>query len=91
MPKARKGLASFDDPEERKRIARLGGLAAHAKKTAHRFTPEEVKRGGEKGGAVNRAVPGRMKQVAQAKRKANTQGELNHDRTDEESRSEQDQ
>ena len=31
-------------------IASKGGKAAHAKGTAHKFTPEEAKRAGRKGG-----------------------------------------
>lgn len=31
-------------------ISRLGGLAAHAKGTAHKFTPAEAREAGRKGG-----------------------------------------
>ena len=40
-------------PEKQKRIASLGGKAAHAKGTAHEFTPEEARIAGRKGGLVS--------------------------------------
>jgi general stress protein YciG len=36
--------------EQRRAIASLGGKAAHAKGTAHEFTPEEAKAAGKRGG-----------------------------------------
>lgn len=47
--KKKKGFAVMD-PEEQREIARLGGRAAHAKKTAHRFTVEEARAAGRVGG-----------------------------------------
>lgn len=44
-----RGFASMD-PNKQKQIASKGGRAAHAKGTAHEFTPEEAKRAGRKGG-----------------------------------------
>lgn len=38
------------DPAKQREIARKGGKAAHAKGTAHRFTPEEARAAGIKGG-----------------------------------------
>lgn len=38
------------DPERRKEIARRGGRSAHEKGTAHKFTPDEAKVAGRKGG-----------------------------------------
>src|SRR2546428_12138471 len=50
----RRGFASMDDDKQR-RIASLGGRAAHEKGTAHEFTPEEARAAGRKGGeAVSR-------------------------------------
>jgi uncharacterized protein len=47
--KKRRGFAGM--PAEKQRtIASKGGKAAHAKGTAHKFTPEEAKRAGRKGG-----------------------------------------
>ena len=50
MPKSKgRGFASMD-PVKQRNIASKGGWAAHAKGTAHEFTPEEAKRAGRKGG-----------------------------------------
>lgn len=47
--KKRRGFAGM--PREKQiAIASKGGKAAHAKGTAHKFTPEEAKRAGRKGG-----------------------------------------
>jgi general stress protein YciG len=40
------------DPDKQKSIASKGGKAAHAKGTAHEFTPEEAREAGRKGGMV---------------------------------------
>lgn len=40
------------DREKQRAIASKGGKAAHAKGTAHEFTPEEARRAGRKGGEV---------------------------------------
>ncbi len=56
MPKAsdRRGLASASE-ETRKRVASLGGKAAHASGNAHEFDSEEARNAGRKGGeAVSR-------------------------------------
>jgi hypothetical protein len=45
----RLGFAGMS-PERRRRIAALGGKAAHAKGVAHEFTPEEAAAAGAKGG-----------------------------------------
>ncbi|WP_394829629.1 KGG domain-containing protein [Pendulispora albinea] len=44
-----RGFASMDEEKQRK-IASQGGHAAHAKGTAHEFTPEEAREAGRKGG-----------------------------------------
>lgn len=49
MAQSRRGFASMD-PEKRREIARKGGRAAHAKGTAHEFTPEEARAAGRAGG-----------------------------------------
>jgi general stress protein YciG len=46
---ARRGFASLNS-EERKLISSKGGHAAHKKGTAHKFSPEEAKLAGRKGG-----------------------------------------
>jgi general stress protein YciG len=48
---SRRGFASMD-PDKQKVIASKGGRAAHAKGTAHEFTPEEAREAGRKGGMV---------------------------------------
>jgi general stress protein YciG len=47
--RSRRGFASMD-PEKRKAIASMGGKTAHQKGTAHRFTNEEARDAGQKGG-----------------------------------------
>lgn len=62
----------MSDTQQRK-IASMGGRAAHEKGTAHEFTPEEARAAGRKGGvAVSRdrahmAVIGRKGGVAVSK------------------------
>lgn len=49
-----RGFANMT-PEQRRETSRMGGKAAHAKGTAHKWTPEEAKIAGSKGGkAVHR-------------------------------------
>lgn len=50
---SRRGFASMDKAKQRL-IAQKGGRAAHAKGTAHRFTSEEARLAGEKGGRRSR-------------------------------------
>jgi hypothetical protein len=47
--KSNRGFASMDSERQRE-IASLGGKAAHAKGTAHKFTSEEARIAGRKGG-----------------------------------------
>lgn len=47
--KRRRGFAAMD-VEKQKMIASKGGKAAHAKGTAHEFTPDEARAAGRKGG-----------------------------------------
>lgn len=49
--KSRRGFASLD-PDRVREIARAGGRAAHAKGRAHRFTTDEARAAGKKGGLV---------------------------------------
>ena len=53
--KARRGFAAMS-PEKQKEIASLGGKAAHAKGTAHEFSPEEAREAGRKGGQAAQRV-----------------------------------
>jgi uncharacterized protein len=47
-------------PERQREIASKGGRAAHAKGTAHEWTPEEARSAGRKGGQVSRGGRGRL-------------------------------
>jgi uncharacterized protein len=49
--KSKKGFASMSR-EEVRRIASLGGIAAHVKGTAHQFTVAEAREAGKKGGVI---------------------------------------
>lgn len=49
MTTKKRGFASMD-PAKQREIASKGGKAAHAKGTAHEFTPEEAREAGRKGG-----------------------------------------
>jgi len=68
VTKAKRGLALVD-PEKRREIARKGGLATSASGNGRRFTPEEAKVAGAKGGRINANVPGRMRDIARKPRK----------------------
>src|SRR5512135_791831 len=51
---SKRGFASMD-ADRKRAIASKGGRAAHAKGTAHEFTPDEAREAGRKGGqAVSR-------------------------------------
>lgn len=56
-PKPR-GLAAVD-PERRRAIARLGGIAVQARGTGYRWTPAQAALAGKKGGKVSRRRPAR--------------------------------
>lgn len=47
--KRRQGLAAID-PLRQREIASMGGIAAHKSGKAHKFTSEEAKAAGRKGG-----------------------------------------
>lgn len=48
-----RGFASLP-PERRRELASQGGKTAHAKGTAHKWTSEEARAAGEKGGRISR-------------------------------------
>jgi general stress protein YciG len=52
--KSLRGFAAMDQ-EKQRAIASKGGKAAHAKGTAHEFTPEEARAAGRKGGQAAHA------------------------------------
>ena len=68
--KQRRGFGAMDRTKVRE-IARMGGAAAHRKGTAHRFTHEEAKQAGSKGGKAphrtrggkRKILPGGMRDV----------------------------
>lgn len=49
--KGKQGFGSMPE-EKQKAIASLGGKAAHAKGTAHKWTSEEARAAGKKGGEI---------------------------------------
>lgn len=63
--KSNRGFAGMD-PAKQREIARKGGQAAHAKGTAHVFTPEEARKAGQKGGE---AVSANREHMAEIGRK----------------------
>ncbi len=58
-PRSRRGFAAMN-PDEVRRLASLGGKAAHLQGTAHEFTSEEARAAGRKGGLAAHA-PREMK------------------------------
>ena len=59
--KQHRGFAAMD-PEEQKAIARKGGVAAHAKGTAHEWSSEKAREAGRKG-AIERNRRWKMKKL----------------------------
>jgi general stress protein YciG len=57
--KGPRGFAALT-PEQRREIASMGGKAAHAQGRGHRFTSEEARAAGRKGGQAAAAIPGNM-------------------------------
>ena len=51
--KARRGFAAMS-PETQRRIASAGGKASHASGRGHRFSADEAREAGRKGGQVGR-------------------------------------
>lgn len=73
----RRGFAAMD-AAKRREISRKGGRAAHEKGTAHRFTPDEARAAGRKGGATVSRDRDHMAEIGRkggARRHARTQGE----------------
>jgi uncharacterized protein len=61
MAKETRGFASMDRKRQRE-IASLGGKAAHAKGTAHKWDSDEAQAAGRKGGKISRGGRGRLVQ-----------------------------
>jgi uncharacterized protein len=53
--KSKRGFASMS-PDKQKLIASKGGKTAHRKGTAHKWTSEEARRAGQKGGRARHRV-----------------------------------
>ena len=53
VTKSPRGFAAMD-PEQQRRIASEGGKASHASGRGHRFTSEEARAAGRKGGMASR-------------------------------------
>lgn len=68
-PKKKKGFASMT-AEQRRRIASLGGKAAHRLGRAHEFNSEEAKKAGSKGGKQRKKNHDARKKVSQEVRDA---------------------
>ena len=56
--KSKRGFANMD-PELQRKIASEGGKASHVKGTGHRFTSEEAREAGRKGGERRGANSGK--------------------------------
>lgn len=57
--KERRGFASMSSDKQRE-IASKGGRAAHQKGTAHRWSSDEARAAGRKGGLISRGGRGRL-------------------------------
>jgi general stress protein YciG len=68
---SRRGFASMD-PAEQRRIASEGGKASHASGQGHKWTTEEAREAGRKGGLTSRRGPSRATTEATAKAKTKT-------------------
>ncbi len=55
---SRRGFASMD-PTEQRRIASEGGKASHASGQGHKWTADEAREAGRKGGLTSRRGPSR--------------------------------
>lgn len=58
-PHGRRGFAAMD-PERQREIAIKGGIAAHVSGYAHKWTSEEARAAGKKGGTISRGGRGRL-------------------------------
>lgn len=52
MANSKRGFAAMD-ATQRSNIARLGGITAHKKGTAHEFSSQEAREAGRKGGEAS--------------------------------------
>lgn len=66
-----RGFAAMDE-RRRREVASLGGRIAHARGRAHRFTPEEARKAGQKGGSQ---ISRNRKHMAELGRRSNAREE----------------
>lgn len=64
IPKKLRGFAAMD-PAMQRVLASRGGKSAHAKGTAHEFTPEEAVKAGRIGGRIVSRDKARMAKIGQ--------------------------
>lgn len=69
--KAKRGFGAIS-PERQREIASKGGKAAHAKGSAHQFSPEEARAAGQKGGTRVSADREHMRAIGRLGGKART-------------------
>ena len=67
---SRRGFASMD-PAEQRRIANDGGKASHASGQGHKWTPDEARAAGRKGGLTSRRGPSLSSNSAKAGKDTN--------------------
>lgn len=77
--KSRRGFAAMDR-EKQRQIASKGGKAAHAKGSAHEFTPDQAREAGRKGGRAAHARGTAHKFTSQEAQEAGRKGGLNSHR-----------
>lgn len=67
-----RGFAAMDE-RRRREVASLGGRIAHARGRAHRFTPEEARKAGQKGGSQ---ISRNRKHMAELGRRGSTRDDV---------------
>src|SRR6516225_10126039 len=77
--KSRRGFAAMDRDKQRQ-IASKGGRAAHAKGSAHEFTPDQAREAGRKGGRAAHARGTAHKFTSQEAQEAGRKGGLHSHR-----------
>jgi general stress protein YciG len=72
--KRKRGLAAMD-PEKAREIQRLGGQTAHRLGTAHKFTAEEARQAGKKGGRTTSRDRTHMAEIGRKGRAKSRRGQ----------------
>lgn len=68
-----RGFAAME-PDRLKRVASMGGQAAHRRGVAHEFTKEEASAAGKLGGKKVASIPGHMSAMGRRGAKARGEG-----------------